>query len=32
MIPKSGNRFSDKNHAQRKNLDLDPIQSNWMKV
>jgi hypothetical protein len=32
MIPKSGNRFLEKDHAQTKNLDLDPIQSNWIKV
>jgi hypothetical protein len=40
MIRKSVKRFSEKHalgldprdHAQRKNLDLDPIQSNWIKV
>jgi hypothetical protein len=31
MIPKSGNRFSEKDHAQKK-LDFDPIQSDRIKV
>ena len=32
MIPKSGNRFSDKIMLKRKNLDRDPIQLNWITV
>jgi hypothetical protein len=30
MIPKSGNRFSDKIMLKTKNLDRDPIQLNWI--
>jgi hypothetical protein len=32
MIPKSGNRFSDKITRKTKNLDRDPIQLNWITV
>jgi hypothetical protein len=32
MIPKSGNRFSEKDHAPTQNLDLDPIQLDRIKV
>jgi hypothetical protein len=31
MIPKSGNRFSEKIMLKQK-IDLDPIQPNWIKV
>jgi hypothetical protein len=32
MIPKSGNRFSEKIMLLTKNLDYDPIQMNWVIV
>ena len=32
MIPKSGNRYSDKIMLNTKHLDLDPIQSDRIKV
>jgi len=32
MIPKSGNRFSDKIMLKTKNQDRDPIQLNWITV
>jgi hypothetical protein len=32
MIPKDGNQFSDKIMLERRNLDRDPIQSDWIKV
>jgi hypothetical protein len=32
MILKSGNRFSEKIMLKQRNLDLDPLQSNWIKV
>jgi hypothetical protein len=32
MIPKSGNRFSDKIILKQKILDCDPIQLNWIAV
>jgi hypothetical protein len=32
MIPKSGNRFSEKIMLKRKHIDLDPIQLNWVKA
>jgi hypothetical protein len=32
MIPKSGNRFSDKIMLKTNNLDRDPIQLNWITV
>ena len=32
MIPKSGYRFSEKIMLKPKNLDHDPIQSNWIMV
>jgi hypothetical protein len=31
MIPKSGNRFSEKIMLKQKHIDLDPIQLNWIK-
>ena len=32
MIPKSGNRFSEKIMLNKKNLGYDPIQLNWIMV
>jgi hypothetical protein len=32
MIPKSGNRFSEKIMLKIENLDYDPIQLNWIVV
>jgi hypothetical protein len=32
MIPKSGNRFSEKIMLNAKSLDYDPIQLNWIIV
>jgi hypothetical protein len=32
MIPKSGNRFSEKIMLMTKNRDRDPIQLNWITV
>jgi hypothetical protein len=32
MIPKSGNRFSDKIMLKTNSLDRDPIQLNWITV
>jgi hypothetical protein len=32
MIPKSGNRFSDKIMLKTDKLDRDPIQLNWITV
>jgi hypothetical protein len=31
-IPRSGGRFSEKDHAQTKKLDFDPVQSDRNKV
>jgi hypothetical protein len=32
MIPKSGNRLSEKIMLKQKNLDHGPIQLNWIRV